>query len=311
MLDGLKGTNLLVLDSGNALFRNAGLATDADRTRAHFILDVMGRLGTRAMAVGPRDLSAGLGFLLAEAKTSKVKLLSANLKRAGTLVFEPSMIVDSAGLKVAIIGVASPGPIVANASDVLAEGTLDSVKAALGKLGRHDLTVVLSATSYADSMQLAEQLKGQVDFVIQSGEFRGSVPPQRVENSSTFIFASAQKGQALAKLTYTPGAGKTPIIELSAVDRDRQQLEFVNNQVKTLVERLQLIKDDALRVDLTNSLRDLRERQATLKKSVEAPVAAGARTLSLEWVPLGADKADDPALKAEVLKIEPTYAGTH
>ena len=39
--------------------------------------------------------------------------------------------------------------------------------------------------------------------------------------------------------------------------------------------------------------------------------AAGARTLKLDWLLLGADIKDDEAIKAEVLKVEPTYSGLH
>jgi hypothetical protein len=286
-------------------------ATPEDRARAHLILDLMGRLGTRAMAVGARDLSAGVDFLLAEGRRSKVKLLSCNLRRGGKPVFEPFALVEAAGLKVAIIGVSAPGPIAPGAADVQAEGTLASVKDALGKLPKHDLTIVLAATGYADARQLGEQLTGQLDFVIQSGEFRGNQPPQRLEQA-TFLFASGQKGQTLGKVRYDPGApGATGLIELSGNARDKQQLEFVNGQVKTLEDRMPLLVDKQLIIDVKNSLSSLRARQAELKKSVETVVPKGARTMRFEWVQLGSDVSDDPAFKAEVLKVEPTYAGAH
>ncbi len=309
MVDGLKGPNLLVLDAGNALFRNAGQATADDRTRAHFVLDVMGRLGTKAMAVSVRDLSAGLDFLLAEAKRSPVKLLSCNLRRAGKPVFDASTVISAAGLKVAVIGVSSPGPIVADAADVLAGPTLEGVKAALAKLGKHDLTIVLAATNFADATQLAQQLKGQVDFVVQSGEFRGTQPPQRVEGSDTFLFASGQRGQAVAKVIFDPGAGPGPVLDRSSVERDRRQLEFVGSQLKTVQTRLTIATDPQTVNDLTETLRTLRERQDALTKSLT--VGAGQRSLIADWVVLSTEVNDDPALKREVLKIEPTYAGAH
>ncbi len=306
VLDAAHGPNVLVLDAGNALFRNAGNASAADLVRARFVLEQMGTLGTKAMAVGVRDLSAGLDFLLSEAKKSPVKLLSCNLQRGGKPVFEASMIVEVAGLKLAIIGVSAPGPIVIGAPDVAAVGTVEAVRAALKKLGKHDVTLVLAASNYADSLELAQQLKGQVDFVVQSGEFRGTQPPQRVEGSDTFVFASAQKGQALGKLTFEPGKGKGPISDLTAAERDRQHLEFVKGQVATLEGRLKAAKDPKARADLERTMQSIRERQAALTKTVSLP--PGARTMKLEWVVLNSSVADDPALKAEVLKIEPTYA---
>jgi 2',3'-cyclic-nucleotide 2'-phosphodiesterase (5'-nucleotidase family) len=309
VLDALKGKNLLVLDAGNALFRNAGQAAADDRARAHFVLDVMGRLGTKAMAVSVRDLSAGLDFLLAEAKRSPVKLLSCNLRRAGKAVFEASTVVSVAGLRVAVIGVSAPGPIVIDAPDVVAGPTVDGVKAALGKLGKHDLTIVLAATSFADATQLAQDFKGQVDFVLQSGEFRGTQPPQRVDGSDTFLFASGQRGQAMAKVVFEPGAGPGPVLDKTGVERDRKQLEFVGTQVAKLEARLQAATEPQLKTDLAGTLQTLRDRQAALQKAIA--VEPGQRSLMAEWVVLSTEVKDDAALKQEVLKIEPTYAGAH
>jgi 2',3'-cyclic-nucleotide 2'-phosphodiesterase (5'-nucleotidase family) len=308
VLDAAHGPNVLVLDAGNALFRNAGNSSPDDQVRARFVLEQMGKLGTRAMAVGVRDLSAGLDFLLGEAKKGPVKLLSCNLQRGGKPVFEASTIVEVGGLKVAIIGVSAPGPIVIGAPDVAAAGTVEAVRGALKTLGKHDLTLVLAASNYADSLELAQQLKGQVDFVVQSGEFRGTQPPQRVESSDTFVFASGQKGQALGKLTFDRGKGRGhgPVSDLTAAESDRQQLEFVKGQVATLEGRLKAAKDPKAKADLERTMQSIRERQAALTKTVSLP--PGARTMKLEWVVLNSSVADDPALKAEVLKIEPTYA---
>jgi 2',3'-cyclic-nucleotide 2'-phosphodiesterase (5'-nucleotidase family) len=311
VLDGLKGANLLPLDSGNALFRNAGNATADDRARAHFILDVMGRLGVRAMAVGARDVSAGLEFLQKEAKGSPVKLLSANLRRGGAPVFDASVILDVGGLKVAVVGVSAPGPLVPNAPDVVAEPTVPAVKAAVAKLGKRDVTLVLAASSYADAMQLAVALDGQVDVVLQSGEFRGIQPPQLIDGTGVYLLASGQRGQALGKLRLELGGGGKGFFDLSNAERDRQQLDFIESQLATVDTRIKATKDPGLVGDLKKVRDQMRERQAALKRAVGAPALKGARTIKLDWAVLGADVKDDPALKQEVLKFEPTYAGAH
>lgn len=310
MLDGLKGTNVLVLDSGNALFRNAGVATDADKLRASFILDAYAKLGVKAMAAGQRDLSAGVEFLETEAKRAGVKVLSANLVREGKLVFEPSTIIDAGGVKVAVIGLTAVGPVVPNVKTVYGDATVEAAKKALKGLGKRDLTVILAATSYADSLQLAQQLKDDVDFVIQSGEYRGAQPAQKVDGSNAWVLASAQKGQALAKLQLALGAGKT-FLDLSTSDRDKQQLDFVSKQIKTLEDRIKAAKDKTAAADLNATLASLRQRRAELQKAADTKVAPNARTLKLDWVVLSSDVKDDPAMKAEVLKIDPAYEGAH
>ena len=310
MLDKLAPANVLVLDSGNALFANAGVATEPEKARATFILGVMEQLGTKAMAVGQRDLSAGLPFLKSLAKASKVKLLSANLQQGGKRVFDSGVVIEVGGVKVGIVGLTAVGPIAPD-KDVMSGPTLAAAREALKALGPHDVTLVLAATSYADGMQLSTELKGEVDFVIQSGEFRGTQPAQRMDDTSAMLFASAQKGQALAKLMLSLGNGKGLFVDLSVGDRDQQQADFLKSQVKMLEERLAAAKDRSATADLQKTLGDLRKRQTELNAGIAKRVAPTAKTAKLEWVLLGQDVADDPKIKAEVLKYEPTYAGSH
>ncbi len=310
MLDKLAPANVLVLDSGNALFANAGVATEPEKARAKFILSVMERLGTRVMAVGQRDLSAGLPFLLELAKTSKVKMLSANLQRDGKPVFDAGVVITAGGVKVGIVGLTAVGPVAPD-KNVTSIGTLEAARAALKNLGPRDVTIVLAATTYADGMQLSTELKNEVDFVIQSGEFRGTQPAQRMDETSALLFASAQKGQALAKVDLVLGSTKGPFIDLSIADRDQQQLDFLGTQVTTLETRLASVKDKSAMGDLKKTLADLKKRQKEVKASIAKQVGPNARTVKLEWVLLGQNVADDPALKAEVLKIDPSYSGSH
>ncbi|MDP2276329.1 MAG: hypothetical protein Q8N23_23540 [Archangium sp.] len=310
MLDTLAPANVLVLDSGNALFANAGVATEPEKARAKFILSVMERLGTRVLAVGQRDLSAGLPFLLELSKTSKVKMLSANLQRDGKPVFDASVVITAGGVKVGIVGLTAVGPVAPD-KNVTSVGTLEAARAALKNLGPRDVTIVLAATTYADGMQLSTELKNEVDFVIQSGEFRGTQPAQRMDETSALLFASAQKGQALAKVDLVLGSAKGPFIDLSIADRDQQQLDFLGTQVTTLETRLASVKDKSAMGDLKKTLADLKKRQKEVSASIARQVGPNARTVKLEWVLLGQHVADDPSLKAEVLKIDPSYSGSH
>lgn len=321
MLKSLEAEGLLVLDSGNALFRAPGVSDAPMKERARFILDVMGRLGTKAMAVGARDLPGGVDFLAQASKASGVKLLSANLKKDGKPPFDASATFTVNGVTVAVVGVTAPGPY-ADLPGVVAEPTLPAVKAALQAGAKApkkpDVTVVLAATSYADALQLAQALKDQVDFVIQSGEFRGSQPPQKVEGGSAYVLASAQKGQALSKLELSLGAGpatgkdaQAGFVDLSSVDRDQQQLAFVDSQLKVLDDRIRAAKDPVGKADLKATRAMLHQRRKVLQKSVDLTVAPTAKTMKQTWLVLGSDVKDDEALKAQVLKFEPTYAGAH
>lgn len=310
MLESLKGEPLLVLDSGNALFRAPGVSDEPMRQRARFILDAMGRLGTKAMAVGVRDLPGGVDFLKETAKAAGVQLLSANLKKDGKPAFDGTATYTVNGVTVGIVGVTAPGAL-PDLPGVTADATLPAVKAALKSLKKRDVTIVLAATSYADALQLAQELKAQVDFVIQSGEFRGSQPPQQIEGGSAYVMASAQKGQALSKVELSLGSAKGGFIDLTTVERDKQQLTFVESQLKTIEDRIKAAKDPAGTKDLKATRDLLSDRRKALKANVDKQVSPTARTMKQTWLLLGSDVKDDEALKAEVLKYEPTYAGAH
>lgn len=298
-----------MLDSGNALFEAAGHSDAGTRARARFILSTMGRLGTRAMAVGVRDLSGGAAFLGEAAKASGVEVLSANLTRGRKAVFPASTVVSAEGVKVAVVGVTVPGDVVGE-PELKAGPTLPAVRAALRKLGPRDVTVVLAATSYVDAQQLARALGAEVDFVIQSGEYRGSQPPQRVGEATGWVLASGQKGQAAAKLELSLGEGRGPWLDLGAVDRERLQLQALERQVATFDERVAVARDAAGRKALEEARAPLAARRDALKKSIALASGPGARTLRQSWVVLGRDVTADAALEAEVKRAEPTWTAT-
>lgn len=311
-LQGLDPKRSLIVDTGNALFANAGAASDAEKARARFVYDVMEELGTRLLAVGQRDLAGGTAFLLELSRGRRLQLLSANLERDGKRLFPASAVLEVNGLKVAFIGLTLPGPVAPNEPTVRATGTVDAVRAALKTLGRRDLTVVLAATSYPDSMQLAQQLGSAVDLVIQSGEFRGTQPPQRLTEGGPLLLASGQKGQAVGKLELRLGKkAHGPLIDLGVTAREQQELELVDSQLATLQQRVDRAKDPAAKAELLKTVHEVKARRRELEREVAKTAPPDARTAKLEWIVLGGALDDDPALKQRVLEFEPTFAGAH
>ncbi len=297
-----------MVDVGNALFANVGPTDDAAlKARAHFVLTTMGTLGTKVMPAGFRDLSAGAEFLKTEAKAAGVTVLSANLVDGEKPVFAGSTIVSVGGAKIAFIGLTGPSQVPGYPT-LKGLPTLEAVTAELKKLGKRDLTVVLAASSYADAQQLATGLKGKVDVIIESGEFRGTVPPQNFE--PVYVLASGQKGQSVAKLELNL-EGSGPILDVGLAQLAKQQVEFIDAQLTSLEARVKAAQDAEGKAALAAMIKDVKVRRAEQAKKAGAPLVKGARSLKNEWLVLGKDVADDAALKAEVLKIDPAYSGTH
>jgi hypothetical protein len=79
--------------------------------------------------------------------------------------------------------------------------------------------------------------------------------------------------------------------------------------VKAVDERLAKATDADSKKQLAVLRNDMKARRDEQAKKVKQVL--GSRTLKLEWMPLGPDVPDDEALKQQVLKIEPTYSGSH
>lgn len=295
--------NVLVLDSGNALFRPG--TPEPDVKRATLIMAAMGEVGTKVMAVGLRDLAAGPEFLLETAKKAGVQLVSTNVEAAGTPPFARSIVLEVGGVKVAIVASSGQGPV-PGVPGVRGLPPVVPLQAELKRLPPRDLTVLLAAGGYDEAMGLADALSG-VDVVLQSGDFRGTVPPQPVR--ATFLLASGQRGQALGTLTLSLGNGKGAFFDLGLAEREKELLANLDTQLKALDERIRLAAAGQPKKDLQRLRAEMKTRREEQAKKTK--LAAGPRTLKLDWVLLNQAVADDEDLKKRVLEIEPTYAGFH
>ena len=111
---------LLVVDAGDLLTteapaarappgdRAAPSASEIER-RARLLAAAFARTGTSALLPGERDLAIGLPLLRRIARDARLPLVASNLYDAsGKLLFDPDRVVDGAGLRVKIFGVAAP-----------------------------------------------------------------------------------------------------------------------------------------------------------------------------------------------------------
>lgn len=300
---------LLIVDAGNALFKAPGLNEKADRARAQLIFSAMAKMGTVAMAVGARDLNAGPAWLKDQAGLHKqLKLLSANLTDAsGKLLFAPSAIIEVGGKKVALIGVSPASSAKKGGPDFLggAKGlpiTAAVVAEAKKLRAQSELIVVLAAVPYADSLQLSREAGSAVDFIIQSHEGRGQGAAQRGEGN--ILMPGGERGRMLGKLTLDLGKSG-PFVDLQEIERDRQTLSILETQLGEVKGRLDKATDEGAKAQLARTLGQFKERQRQVKARLAVASKAGGRQMNLEWIPLSPELNADPAMDAEVKKIEP------
>lgn len=302
-----KGPVLLV-DTGNALFKAPGLKSPEDKARAAFVLQTMARLGTQAMAPGLRDLNLGAQWLKAEADKAKLPVLSANLvDKAGKPIFAPSKVVEVGGKKIGLIG-ASPAGAVEGTHANGAKGlpAPAAVFAEAKKLRPTvDLIVVLAAMPYADSLQLSTELGGNVDFVLQSHDARGAGMAQRTEHN--FVVPSGERGRQLGRLTLELG-GKGPFVDTQEKARDEKTLKILGTQLEQVKKRQQMASDPAAKKQLAETQKQFVARQKEITARLQAGRKPGSRALTLEWIPLTDEFKEDATIAVGVKKIEPQGA---
>jgi 2',3'-cyclic-nucleotide 2'-phosphodiesterase (5'-nucleotidase family) len=104
-----EGRKILLLDTGNLLFRKA-LQTEMKRKdallRINLLIQSYNEMGYDVVNVGEKDLMMGFKFLSDVTQKAKFQIISANLldKKNQKGVFKPYVIKEIAGLKIGILG---------------------------------------------------------------------------------------------------------------------------------------------------------------------------------------------------------------
>jgi 2',3'-cyclic-nucleotide 2'-phosphodiesterase (5'-nucleotidase family) len=278
------------------------------QARARFILETMGQLGTKVMAAGAKDLNFGGAWLKQAAAKTGITILSANFLENGKKVFDGSTVITVGNVRVGFIGVIQPGELNGMA-ELTGSPVSVAVKEELAKLkGKTDLVVLLAAVKQADSLQLSGEFKSGVDFIVTSSDSRGMLPAQRADG--TWILNPGAKGQAIASLAVKLD-GKGAFVDLSEIAREKELLTSLEARLAEFEPRLKSATDPKSKEMMQQTVTELKARRAEQAKKVAAGVAPDARTFDYTYTVLNDQVVDDAPLKVEVLKHEPTYAGSH
>lgn len=278
----------LLFDVGNALFQEQGLNDHVPLERAQLLLKTMGQFGVKVMAAGGKDLNYGTRWLKVNAEQHGIRVLSANLREDGQAPFDASAVVEHEGVRVGFVGL-SPEKL-KQQPNLSSAPALESARAALTALdGKVELKVLLSTAGPKEAQQLSQALGDAVDLIFVAGEARNVITLQT--GSGNLLVPAGGLGRAVGVLTLTLGDGK-------GFNDPFERAKLLKN-VEAKIASLRG------RPEAKDTLAGLEARRAALKQT------AGARTAKLDFLMLDPTFKDDPALKAEILKIEPSYMGKH
>ena len=199
----------LALDAGNLLFKHDHIAPgqeEQEEMTAATIVEAYNLMGYDAVAIGSRDLMAGLPYLLTLQDQAKFAWLSANLVAKSTRqpLFRPSLTRVLGTVKVAILGLTGPAALPATDAatilpwDQVLPGLIEQVA------GKHDLIILLSNLSAADNQRIAETYDG-IHLIVQSGATASAISPGPVNN--TVLVSAEPRGSGIGIMEINWQAG--------------------------------------------------------------------------------------------------------
>ena len=163
--------SVLIVDGGDALGDSPLAGMDAGR----MVVRLMNGMGYDALAVGNHEFDYGLDSLRIRASEANFNVLSANVRVApdSTALFAPFVLVERAGLQIALIGLLSPQALkvinpVKNPALNLDDPHLILKTLLAGPAGQADLQVLLVHMSAQEARDLVRAFP-QVDLCIAGG----------------------------------------------------------------------------------------------------------------------------------------------
>ncbi len=292
---------VLVLDAGDALFQLPSKADERARAQARLVLAGMAEVGTAAMAVGDRDLAAGLDWLRAEAKEAGIPLLSANLERpGGEKPFEPSALLAVGEKQVGVIGLWAKGTLPAG---LVAASAAAAAKAEAAKLRARgaQLVVALVHGSTAEAMPLAA-VEG-IDLVVPAHDGH-SRQPVAAPGGGWVLGAGSRGRQVLVVEVHPDGAGA--LADAGSADRLAREVEYVERRLAEARKRRDGERPE-LRKTYEKMVESFEARLATLRTQVAGAGMPEGRRFRASEISLDEHVADQPALQARVDAFEKAH----
>lgn len=169
-----KQPNVLLLDSGDTI-QGTPLAyyfARRDTSKPNPTVAVMNALAYDAMAVGNHEFNFGLEVLWKAKKESRFPWLAANIRqtyKSGAEVFQPYILKQVAGVRVAIVGFITPGvprwEVPAHYRGYEFESIVDAAKRVMPAVRQKaDLVVVIAHSGMERDPQTGEPFSDQMDY---------------------------------------------------------------------------------------------------------------------------------------------------
>jgi 2',3'-cyclic-nucleotide 2'-phosphodiesterase (5'-nucleotidase family) len=170
-----RATHANVLPVNGGGWAMPGVA-ESQKVQSYFLMDAMGAMQYTAVNVTPSELQFGVEALRQKAVETKLDLVSSNLKRKSDdkFVFNPYVVRDVKGIRVAFMGVMPEGEPIAPTTNEAENLTVLEPHAAVQALlpevrAKADVVVVFSHLAQRRTQQLVDEVKG-IDIAVSGGD---------------------------------------------------------------------------------------------------------------------------------------------
>ncbi len=200
-LESEKKTPFLQVDSGNFLFEMKEFPESLVRIRkiqAETLIKAHEKMGLEVTVPGDKDFALGIDTYLSFFKKSKIKVLAANLRREGKLLFPGSAVFEKKNAdgkinRMGVIGLV--GEDIGYPAPLTVDSRIDAFNREKATLdGKVDFIIVLSHSGMEADLALAKILKGVALIV---GAHSQSFTQDAVIENGIPIVQSSYRGQYL------------------------------------------------------------------------------------------------------------------
>ena len=233
----------IVVDAGDLFFKketiDPGITLDAGMINANIITESFNAMGCDAFSPGSKDFAAGLEFLLNQHEKSKFPYVSCNLYGLDQeLLFQPYIIKESKGKKVAIIGLTSAF----GTNELVVKNPINALEETIEQIGDSvDFILLLFNASQSD-LNLLYNKKVPVDLILSSkGRTRSSDGGSKIPT-----FMAGDKGKILYKFQINIVDKALPLVDVA----------WCENTINRITDRLDKMKQGQDSADLYKLYKD-------------------------------------------------------
>ena len=243
-----KSPNVMLVEGGGWVEGES----ESQKFQSLFVGRMMGDLAYDVVNVGPSDVLYGVETLKETAKKGGFDLVSANIlqKSSGKHLFDPYVIKQVGGFKIAFLGVVAENSSIATVTPEKDDFALANVQETLNELipkvrKKADLVVVFSHMGSRLSQKLVDEVKG-IDVAINGADPMVSTKPFEVGNEEigySLVCSAGDRGKWVGAL--------------SLIVSDKGKLLRWSNEVHGLDANVR--EDSTMRVKVDAFKEELRE----------------------------------------------------